>query len=59
MPKNKVTIIIPVYNEKNYINKIINKVKHDVNFKKQVIVVDDFSTDGTRNILKKKKILKK
>lgn len=55
MPKNKVTIIIPVYNEKNYINKIINKVKHDVNFKKQVIVVDDFSTDGTRNILKKKK----
>ena len=42
MPKNKVTIIIPVYNEKNYINKIINKVKHDVNFKKQVTVVDDF-----------------
>ncbi len=59
MPKNKVTIIIPVYNEKNYINKIINKVKHDVNFKKQVIVVDDFSTDGTRNILKKKKNIEK
>ncbi len=59
MPKNKVTIIIPVYNEKNYINKIIHKVKHDVNFKKQVIVVDDFSTDGTRNILKTKKNIEK
>ena len=48
MPKNKVTIIIPVFNEKNYIDKIIKKVKSDVYFNKQIIVVDDCSSDGTR-----------
>ena len=51
--KNKATIIIPVFNEKNYINEIINRVKKDVNFKKQIIIVDDCSSDGTKDIIKK------
>ena len=49
-----VSIIIPCYNEKFTIEKIIrkiNSIKHKFNY--EVIVVDDFSTDGTRNILKK------
>ena len=49
-----VSIIIPGYNEKFTIEKIIrkiNSIKHKFNY--EVIVVDDFSTDGTRNILKK------
>ncbi len=49
------TIIIPVYNEKNTINLIIEKLKK-VNLnriKKQIIIVDDCSTDGTKEILKK------
>lgn len=51
--KNKITIIIPVFNEKKYIEEIINRVKKYVNFKKQIIIVDDCSSDGTRDIIKK------
>jgi len=57
--KNKVTIIIPVFNEKNYINKIIKKIKNSVYFNKQIIVVDDCSSDGTRKIIKKIKNIDK
>lgn len=56
--KNKIktlSIVIPVYNEKNTIESIIEKVKKAKigKLKKQIIVVDDCSTDGTREILKK------
>tara|TARA_B100001250_G_C19764464_1_gene774046 strand:- start:98 stop:793 length:696 start_codon:yes stop_codon:yes gene_type:complete len=44
------TIIIPVYNEKNTIIKIIDKIKA-LNFEKQIIVVDDYSSDGSRDII--------
>lgn len=57
--KNKVTIIIPVFNEKNYINEIIDRVKKNVNFEKQIIIVDDCSSDGTRDIIKKIKNIDK
>ena len=59
MSKNKITIIIPVFNEKNYIDKIIKKVKSDVYFNKQIIVVDDCSSDGTRKKIKKIKKINK
>ena len=51
----KLSIIIPVYNEKNTILKVIKKVKNikTRNIKKELIVVDDFSTDNTRDILKR------
>ena len=48
------TIIIPVYNEVKTINTLLNKVL-DLKIKKQVIIVDDFSTDGTRKALLKYK----
>ena len=48
-----ITVIIPCYNEVKTINIIIDKVYRQ-KLKKQIIVVDDFSTDGTREILKKK-----
>ena len=49
----KLTVIIPVYNEVAYINEIINRVKKVklVNINKEIIVVDDFSCDGTRELL--------
>ena len=59
MLKNKVTIIIPVFNEKNYINEIINRVKKNISFAKQIIVIDDCSSDGTKKIIKKIKNIDK
>jgi len=48
----RLSIIIPVYNEIKTIEKLINKILK-LNIKKQVIVVDDGSSDGTQLILKK------
>src|SRR5947199_144908 len=46
----KVSIVIPVYNEKSTIDEILRRVL-DTETRKEVIVVDDCSTDGTRQIL--------
>ena len=46
------SIIIPVYNEVNTIEKIVLKIKKIKNLKKQIIIVDDGSTDGTSEKLK-------
>ena len=49
----KLSIIIPVYNEKNTILEILKKVD-GVDFgsvQKEIIIVDDCSTDGTRKII--------
>ena len=46
------SVIIPVFNEKNTILKIISKI-NDLNIKKQIIVVDDYSNDGTKELLSK------
>ena len=50
----KLTIIIPVYNEIKTVEKLINKILK-LNIKKQLIIVDDGSSDGTEIILKKLK----
>lgn len=46
----KLSVIMPVYNEKNTIFEIIERVKL-VKIDKEIIVVDDASTDGTRKVL--------
>jgi len=46
----KLTVIIPVFNEVGTILKIIERVK-EAPFEKEIIVVDDGSTDGTARIL--------
>src|SRR5260370_6878120 len=46
----KISIVIPVYNEKSTIDEILRRVL-DTEMRKEVIVVDDCSTDGTRQIL--------
>ncbi|HKW34982.1 MAG TPA: glycosyltransferase family 2 protein [Candidatus Acidoferrum sp.] len=44
------SIVIPVYNESGTIEEILRRVQ-DMNIRKEVIIVDDCSTDGTRQIL--------
>ncbi|MBD1142967.1 glycosyltransferase family 2 protein [Pelagibacterales bacterium SAG-MED35] len=48
------TIIIPCFNEKKTILKVINNIKRVKNIKKQIILIDDGSNDGTREIINRK-----
>lgn len=52
----KLSIVIPVYNEERTLEEVLNrieKVKLDNNIEKEIILVDDNSTDNTKNILNK------
>ncbi len=49
----KLSIVIPIYNEKNYIREIVQRVRQ-VNIpglEKEIILVDDYSSDGSREII--------
>lgn len=47
-----ISIIIPVYNESETVGEIIRQVKAVKNFDKEIIVVDDGSTDETIKVIK-------
>lgn len=52
---NKITILIPVYNEVNTLETILKKVE-DASFcglEKEIILIDDYSTDGTKDLYPK------
>jgi glycosyltransferase involved in cell wall biosynthesis len=49
----KLSIIIPVYNEYATLEEIVRRVlRVDVGMSKELVIVDDFSTDGTRELYK-------
>ena len=51
----KVSIVIPVYNEVGTLLRVIDCVKNvslSDELEKEIVIVDDFSTDGTRDKLK-------
>ncbi|NQY74789.1 MAG: glycosyltransferase family 2 protein [Candidatus Margulisbacteria bacterium] len=48
----KVSILIPCYNEEKTIREIVDLVlKSPIPYEKEIVIVDDFSKDGTRDIL--------
>ena len=49
----KVSIIIPCYNELNTIKAIIDAVRKLHYDNKEIILIDDFSNDGTRELIRK------
>ena len=49
----KISVLIPVYNEKNSLLEILKKVEAvDFGLEKEIILIDDHSTDGTRSLYK-------
>ncbi len=47
----KISILIPVYNEKNSLLEILKRVEEvDFGLEKEIILIDDFSTDGTKDL---------
>ena len=44
------SVVMPVFNEKTTIVQIVERVR-DAPYEKEIIIVDDASTDGTREIL--------
>ena len=46
----KLSVLVPVYNERKTIAEILNRIKESP-FPKEIVVVDDASTDGTREFL--------
>lgn len=48
------SVVIPCYNERENIITIVEKILETPVLKKEIIVVDDMSTDGTREILEQK-----
>src|SRR5262245_29343001 len=47
----KLSVVIPVYNEVQWLPEVLRRVRA-VQIPKEIILVDDFSTDGTRDLLR-------
>ena len=52
----KLSIIIPCFNERHTVIEILSRIDASVSNSKEIIIVDDNSTDGTREILAKRPI---
>ena len=52
---NKITILVPVYNEVSTLETIIKKLEETdfCGLEKEIILIDDYSTDGTRDLYSK------
>ena len=48
---NKITVLIPVYNEKESLLELLKRVESvDFGLEKEIILIDDYSTDGTKEL---------
>jgi glycosyltransferase involved in cell wall biosynthesis len=48
----KLSVVIPVYNERQWIQELVRRVQA-VPIPKEILIIDDCSTDGTRDILRR------
>jgi len=49
----KLSIVIPVYNEKDTVLELIRRVRAvALPLEREIVIVDDFSTDGTRDLIR-------
>jgi glycosyltransferase involved in cell wall biosynthesis len=48
----KISVIVPVYNERETIEEIISRIRN-VDLEKEIILVDDCSTDGTADVVRR------
>ena len=48
----KLSVIIPCFNEVTTIKEIVSKINNEKNYNKEIIIIDDSSTDGTVEVLK-------
>ena len=53
MNKKKVSIIIPTYNNEEYLDKCLASISGKYEINVEILVIDDGSTDHTANIVKK------
>ena len=47
----KLSVVIPVYNEERWVREVVRRVQ-EVPIPKEIVIVEDCSTDNTRDILK-------
>ena len=49
----KLSVVIPCFNEADTICEVVNRVREAGNYEKEIIIVDDASKDGTKEILER------
>ena len=50
----KLSIIIPVFNEVKTLEEILKRIKNQTHIDKEIILIDDCSTDGSRELIENK-----
>ncbi len=50
----KLSIIIPVFNEVKTLEEILKRIKNQTHIDKEIILIDDYSTDGSRELIENK-----
>src|SRR5689334_9038177 len=48
----RLSVVMPVYNERQWIEEVVRRVQA-VPIPKEILIVDDCSTDGTRDVLRR------
>jgi len=51
----KLSVIVPVYNERRTIDQVIRLVEA-IEIDKEIVIIDDYSTDGTRELLQRRRL---